>query len=82
MSLRQIDWTNWRLVEYHKGVAVRWHEFVKNFEKGTDIYKLITDTERLRKKIIIVLNRLSKQLFSVVRITFLFEVMMTVANLI
>jgi hypothetical protein len=49
MSLRQIDWTNyWRLVEYHKGVAVRCHEFVKNFEKGTDIYKLITDTERLK----------------------------------
>jgi hypothetical protein len=27
--------------EYHKRAAVRCREFVRNFEKGTDIYKLI-----------------------------------------
>ncbi len=32
--------------EYHKRAAVRCHEFVRNFEKGTDIYKLINSQHR------------------------------------
>jgi hypothetical protein len=32
--------------EYFKRAAVRCHEFVRNFEKGTDIYKLINSQHR------------------------------------
>ena len=65
--------------EYHKRSAVRCHEFLKNQEKGTNVYKLINSQH---KKIVSALNQLLKQLFSVDRITFLCEAMTTVAKLI